>query len=1557
MHISRRLALAVALVVCGVIGGDGSLASGPSEAPRSEVGKARRSTFGIRPLVFEPNAGHLPEAVKFQARGDGYSLFLTDAAATWVWPDGAPMQSRSLTMRVVGGDQRAQVDGTEPGAARVQHFIGGDPNQWRTNIPTFGRVRYQAIYPGISLEYYGRDGSLEYDFLVNPGADPTRIALEFDGVDRVSLLSAGDVEIQAGGHRMVQRRPIAYQVVDGRRRPVEAAFVRRGPAQLAFSIGAYDRARPLVIDPVLSYSTFVGGTGGAYGDQAYGVTADPSGNVFVVGHTNSIVFPEGGTQTTNGSGEAFVMKFSPSGSLVYTALIGGSAIDSGEGIAVDAAGHVAITGWTDSTNFPTLNAIRPNQGGRDAFLAKLDAAGALVFSTYVGGSGGFEYGESVAFGADGSIYATGSTDSINFPVLNAYQPTRAGLKEAYVLKVSPSGALLYGTYLGGTDDENAESIAVDSAGNFVVTGMTESADFPTVDPFSLNRGSRDVYVTKFAADGASLLFSTYLGGDSGEYSKGIVVDEADRIYVTGTTDSNNFPLVSPIQTNRPGADGFLTRFSPLGVVDFSTYLGGNGADTVFGVAVVPGHVYLAGQTVSTDFPVLSPIQAAKAGPAGVADAFVTDISPSTLTIQFSTFLGGATTDQGRSVAVVEGRNVFVAGWTDSADFPTVLPIQDHKSATTGNVFLSRIAPYGVTDVNPRAGSTTGGDVVTITGQGFVSGSSVYFGGLAATNVNVTDATSITAVTPSHPAGLADVTVVGPGDDGSGTLYKGFAYRSGTAPVADAGADQQVEATGPAGGSVTLNGSASFDPDDLPLSYAWSIGSTVIGSGPIVTVTLPRGIHQVTLSVSNGTGSPGLDTVTISVVDTTAPVVTVVTPNGGNTLYSSTPTVLEWTAADAASPMSVFNVYLSTDGGTTFGAPICANVPASQSQCTWTPTPATTAGRIRVVGTDASGNVAADLSDTNFTINATGTPSVRVTAPNTLVNWGAGSTQNITWTHNLGAGAEMNLEVSVDGGSNWAPIAARVRNTSATVGSYLWTITSPLSLTARVRVTWNNGAVTDASDTDFTIEPAFITVAMPVAGTSWGFGTRQTQNWVTNLGPGDRVDVSFSTDGGGTFPLTIASNAVAGARTAAVTIPVLPAPTAAARTRIAWTNAPAGFAAEGIGSEDFLVEPAFVRVTTPNGGEVWTSGTNQTVTWAHNLGLESVAIDVSLDDGATYLSALASTPSDGAQAVPINSAWNSTQARVRVSWVASAAVADASDASFTIGGGALTLTSPNGGDAWTIGTSRTITWTSNLGGTENVRLELSLDGGATYPVVLIASTPSDGWQNVTVNQAWQTTQARVRISWVKQPTVADVSDASFNISPGFVTLTSPNGGEDLAAGGTHAVTWVDNLGAAEKVKLELSLDGGATYPIVLVASTPSDGIQNLTLNGAWLTAQARIRISWVKQPAIADTSNAVFGINPPWITLNAPNGGELWTVGSQQTITWTTNLGRGDNVKINLSKNNGGSYSLVLISSTPSDGAQTVTVASGWIAQQARIRIQWSKTSAVSDASNASFVIQ
>jgi hypothetical protein len=478
------------------------------------------------------------------------------------------------------------------------------------------------------------------------------------------------------------QKPVVYQEKDGTRQEVAASYVIKDKSRVEFAVADYDSRKPLFIDPLI-YSTYLGGSGE---DLGVGIAVDSSGNAYVTGETNSTDFPMmNALQPANGGGfDAFVAKLNPSGSgLVYSTYIGGSGFDSGSGIAVDSAGNAYVIGQTTSTNFPTVNALQPaNGGGSDAFVAKLNPNGsALVYSTYLGGSE-FDEGLGIAVDGLGKAYVAGLTRSTNFPTANPLQPVSGGGYDAFVAKINPTGsAFIYSTYLGGNSDEGGYGIAVHS-GSAYVTGYTISTNFPTVNPLQpANGGGADAFVAKFSPTGSALVYSTYLGGSNGDSGFGIAVDVTGNAYVTGNTTSTNFPTMNPLQrTRRGGSDAFVTKINSSGsALVYSTYLGGSGDDYGFGIAAdVGGSAYVTGLTLSTNFRTVKPLQPVSGGN---GDAFVAKINPAGSALAYSTYLGGSGGEQGNSIAQHAG-NAYVIGYTNSTNFPTMNPL---RSVNGGNV--------------------------------------------------------------------------------------------------------------------------------------------------------------------------------------------------------------------------------------------------------------------------------------------------------------------------------------------------------------------------------------------------------------------------------------------------------------------------------------------------------------------------------------------------------------------------------------------------------------------------------------------------------------------------------------------------------------------------------------------------------------------------------------------------------------------------------------------------------------------------------------------------------
>ncbi|MBI2876397.1 MAG: SBBP repeat-containing protein [Candidatus Tectomicrobia bacterium] len=655
-------------------------------APRPQVNQA----YGKLPSYFEANRGQTDPRVQFLSRGSGYSLSLTPAEAILSLGQGSRGLGTMLRMHFLGAQPAPQMEGILPLPGKSHYFLGDDSSQWRTGVPHYARVKYRGIYPGIDLVFYGKHRQLEYDFIVAPGVDPKAIRLGFEGTDPVGLDDEGNLVLDTAGGKLVQRAPVIYQDVNGTRRTVAGRYRLLGSKardsglgiqEVGFEVAAYDPTQPLVIDPVLEYATYLGGS---KDDQGLGIAVDASGHAYVTGWTRSVNFPTAAPlqPASGGLSDLLVARLSPDGAtLLYATYLGGSKDEQGLGIAVDASGHAYVTGWTSSTNFPTVSPLQPASGGlSDLLVARLSPDGAtLLYATYLGGSGRDE-GKGIALDGVGNIHLVGMTQSSNFPTAAPLQPTSGGLSDLLVAKLSPDGAaLLYATYLGGSKDEQGLGIAVDASGHAYMVGVTQSSNFPTVAPLqpAFGGGFSDALVAKLSPDGTALLYATYLGGKETDGGLGIAVDASGHAYVTGATQSPDFPLVRPFQSALGGKayDAFVARLSPDGTaLLYATYLGGKDVDGGLAIAVdTSGHAYVTGGTQSPDFPLVRPFQPALGGK--TYDAFVARLSPDGAALLYATYLGGKGADGGFGIAVDASGNAYVTGNTASSNFPTVNPRQ------------------------------------------------------------------------------------------------------------------------------------------------------------------------------------------------------------------------------------------------------------------------------------------------------------------------------------------------------------------------------------------------------------------------------------------------------------------------------------------------------------------------------------------------------------------------------------------------------------------------------------------------------------------------------------------------------------------------------------------------------------------------------------------------------------------------------------------------------------------------------------------------------------------
>ena len=684
-------------------------------------------TYSKLPMIFEKNGGQSGTRVDFIARGSGYTVFLAAGEAVLRVKKQRPPdrianavrkhEENGATIRMAlvnSNPARAAGENQLPG--KVNYFLGHDPAKWRRDVPTFAKVRYQSVYPGIDVVYYGNQDRLEYDFIVSPGTDPAAITLAFTGA-RVEIEKGGDIVLAEAHGSSSMRRPYIYQEIEGTKRAIAGGYVKRADGRIGFAVGPYDTARPLVIDPVLLYSTYLGGSG--IDDAVNAIAIDQSGNAYITGQTNSNDFPtQNPEQPTSGAGyDAFVAKIDPSGStLVYSTYFGGNGDDIGGGIAVDASGQAYVSGHTNSSNFPTTSAAYQTTygGGGDAFVAKFNSSGsALIYSTYLGGDG-FDTGTAIAIDGSGNAYITGDFYVSSFPTTpGAYQTVNKGAYDVFIAKLNASGsALVYSTYLGGIGDDAALGIAVDALGNAYVTGSTGSNNFPMQNPqWGTFGGYYDAFVTKINSTGSALIYSTYIGGSGFERGWGIAVDSLGNAYVAGQTDSSNLQTTpGAYQTTSGGnGDAFVAKFNPSGSIVYSTYLGGPGVEAATAIAVdQSGNAYVTGDNLNGGFPVINSLQL-DANTTSFR-AFVTKLAPDGGTLVYSTYLGGSTgNDIGIGIAVDLLGTAYVAGTSQSTDFPTTPGAYQLTNAGGYDGFVVKIGAASV-------GKITGGGSIPVAGN-------------------------------------------------------------------------------------------------------------------------------------------------------------------------------------------------------------------------------------------------------------------------------------------------------------------------------------------------------------------------------------------------------------------------------------------------------------------------------------------------------------------------------------------------------------------------------------------------------------------------------------------------------------------------------------------------------------------------------------------------------------------------------------------------------------------------------------------------------------------------
>ena len=654
-----------------------------------------RATMLKMPLSFIENRGQSSEDVEFMVKTAGQTVFFTHSEIVFALSN----KNNSSVVRMSFEDSRpGKITGEELLPGMANFFIGNDSSKWVQDIPTYAAISYKDIYPGVDLVFKGTEEHLKHELILSPGTDPAQIVVNCSGQDNLSLAQDGSVLIRTATGNITDSAPFCYQEINGTQVIIDSKYRMIDGHRIGFHIETYNKSYPLMIDPVLEYSTYLGG---GSSESASSIAVDSSGSAYVAGPTGSTNFPtQNPYQGTNAGGDydAFVTKLGPGGSaLSYSTYLGGSGSDYARSIAVDSSGSVYVAGYTSSTNFPTQNPYQgTNAGGySDAFISKLGSGGnALSYSTYLGG-GSYDSASGIAVDSSRSAYVAGYTSSTNFPTQNPYQGTNAGSSDAFITKLVPGGnALSYSTYLGGGSDDYAYGIAVDSSGSAYVAGETRSTNLPTQNPYqSTNAGGSDAFISKLGPGGNALSYSTYMGGGGySDLASGIAVDSSGSVYVAGSTSSTNFPTQNPYQGTYAGdQDAFISKLGPGGnALSYSTYLGGGSSDYAYGIAVdSSGSAYVAGFTYSTNFPTQNPYQSTNAG---FRDAFISKLGPGGSALSYSTYLGGGDFDYAYGIAVDSSGSAYVAGYTYSTDFPTQNPYQG-TFAGDADAFITKLSPY------------------------------------------------------------------------------------------------------------------------------------------------------------------------------------------------------------------------------------------------------------------------------------------------------------------------------------------------------------------------------------------------------------------------------------------------------------------------------------------------------------------------------------------------------------------------------------------------------------------------------------------------------------------------------------------------------------------------------------------------------------------------------------------------------------------------------------------------------------------------------------------------
>ncbi|MCP4582002.1 MAG: hypothetical protein GY839_10310 [candidate division Zixibacteria bacterium] len=682
------------------------------------------SEFGMpnMPISFTENMGQFGETTLFKAEANGVAFYFSrdEVAYLFVRKTDVPIEDelsvdKSLSdelkqlrykqelllikAKFIGANEQAEVSGEGIQNYKYNYFRGNDQSKWQTNVPSYSSIVYHDIYPGIDLKYYGNDKSLKYDFIIKPGADVSQIQIRYDGIDNLGVTPSGDLEINTSFGEMHEKAPRIYQDMNGLKTEVSGRYELKEPGVFGFAFDeSFNPEITLIIDPELAYSTFLGGS---YHEYCNGIELDENGNMYIAGHTGSDDFPVVNPydSSANGSGDIFVSKISSDGqTLLFSTFIGGGNAEHCYDVVINSLGDICLTGKTQSSDYPMAYPYQSiyDDGDvssyGDAYITVLSSSGdSLVFSSYLGGNRE-DIGYGIAVNDYNDIYIIGFTKSNDFPTVNAFDDTRNGYNDAFVSKFSPytggSECLLISTYLGGSDTEKGNAIEIDGDENIYLVGETDSDDFPvSSDAFDTTFANDDIFITKMPPDLDSLMYSTYLGGLDDDHGYSIAVDNNGCAYLTGYTNSTDFPLVTPYDSTRVNREAFISKLSAAGdSLLYSTFLGGEHRDNGKKIAVdESGLVYITGQTQSNYYPLVN-----CDNPGFYNGSIILSVlSTPTNTLCFSGRFGGSDSESGTDMVFADNGDLLITGLTKSPDFPLLNPVDDEIIEDYYDAFVSR----------------------------------------------------------------------------------------------------------------------------------------------------------------------------------------------------------------------------------------------------------------------------------------------------------------------------------------------------------------------------------------------------------------------------------------------------------------------------------------------------------------------------------------------------------------------------------------------------------------------------------------------------------------------------------------------------------------------------------------------------------------------------------------------------------------------------------------------------------------------------------------------------